>query len=94
VTIAGLTATNQNVISLTEAQGFANSASDGLMGMAFESIANSKSSPYFFTLVNEGKVSPTEFSFYVSCFENSVTRSRSISEADCAIAGACEVGHR
>lgn len=68
VTIAGLTATRQNVISLTQAEGFANSASDGLMGMAFQSIANSKSSPYFFTLVDQGKVSPSEFSFYVSRF--------------------------
>ncbi|EGP88013.1 unnamed protein product [Zymoseptoria tritici ST99CH_1A5] len=65
VTIAGLTATRQNVISLTQAEGFANSASDGLMGMAFQSIANSKSSPYFFTLVDQGKVSPSEFSFYL-----------------------------
>jgi hypothetical protein len=65
VTVAGLTATNQNVISLTQAEGFSNSASDGLMGMAFQSIANSKSSPYFFTLINQGKVSPKEFSFYL-----------------------------
>lgn len=42
LTVAGLTATNQNVISLTQAEGFANSASDGLVGMAFPAIANSK----------------------------------------------------
>jgi hypothetical protein len=65
ITIAGLTATNQNVISLTNATGFANSASDGLMGMAFPSIANSKTLPYFFNLINQGKVNPSEFSFYL-----------------------------
>lgn len=65
VTIAGLTATHQNVISLTQATGFSNSASDGLMGMAFESIANSKQPPYFLTLINEKKVSNPEFSFYL-----------------------------
>lgn len=42
LTVAGLTATNQNIISLTDSQGFANSASDGLVGMAFPAIANSK----------------------------------------------------
>jgi hypothetical protein len=65
VTIAGLTATNQNIISLTNATGFSNTAADGLMGMAFPAISNSKSSPFFFTLINQGKVSPTEFSFYL-----------------------------
>jgi hypothetical protein len=35
------------------------------MGMAFESIANSKQPPYFLTLINEGKVSNPEFSFYL-----------------------------
>lgn len=35
------------------------------MGMAFPSIANSKQLPYFFTLISQGKVSPTEFSFYL-----------------------------
>lgn len=42
LTVAGLTATNQNIISLTDSEGFANSASDGLVGMAFPAIANSK----------------------------------------------------
>lgn len=65
VTIAGLTANHQNVISLTQAQGFSGTGSDSLMGMAFQSIANSKSSPYFFTLVNQGKCSPSEFAFYL-----------------------------
>ena len=65
VTVAGLTATHQNIISLTTAQGFSGTGSDSLMGMAFQSIANSKQPPFFFTLINEKKVSPTEFSFYL-----------------------------
>ncbi|KAF2214563.1 hypothetical protein CERZMDRAFT_82538 [Cercospora zeae-maydis SCOH1-5] len=65
VTVAGLTATHQNIISLTQAQGFSGTGSDSLMGMAFQSIANSQQPPFFFTLINEGKVSPTEFSFYL-----------------------------
>jgi len=65
VTVAGLTATHQNVISLTTATGFSGSGADGLMGMAFPSIANSKQLPFFFNLINQGKVNPTEFSFYL-----------------------------
>jgi len=65
VTIAGLTAKNQNIVSLTNATGFANSDSDGLMGMAFPRIASSKTTPYFFNLIYQGKVNPTEFSFYL-----------------------------
>jgi len=65
VTIAGLTANHQNVISLTTATGFSTSSSDGLMGMAFPAIASSKQLPYFFTLISQGKVNPTEFSFYL-----------------------------
>ncbi|KXT11479.1 hypothetical protein AC579_2420 [Pseudocercospora musae] len=65
VTVAGLTATHQNIISLTQAQGFSGTGSDSLMGMAFQSIANSKQPPFFFTLVNQKKVNPTEFSFYL-----------------------------
>lgn len=65
VTVAGLTAQHQNVISLTTATGFSGSAAEGLMGMAFQSIANSKQPPFFFNLINQGKVNPTEFSFYL-----------------------------
>lgn len=65
VTVAGLTATHQNIISLTQAQGFSGTGSDSLMGMAFQSIANSKQPPFFFTLIDQKKVNPTEFSFYL-----------------------------
>lgn len=65
VTIAGLTANHQNVISLTSAQGFSSLGSDSLMGMGFQSIAQSKQSPYWMTLYKQGKLNPSEFSFYL-----------------------------
>lgn len=65
VTIAGLTATRQNVISLTQAVGFDTSDSNSLMGMAFQEIAESGQPPYFKTLIDQGQVSTPEFSFYL-----------------------------
>ncbi|KAK4502804.1 hypothetical protein PRZ48_006230 [Zasmidium cellare] len=65
LTVAGLTAQKQNIVSLTQAAGFNTSDADGLLGLAFPSIAASKSTPYFFNLVNQGTVNPTEFSFYL-----------------------------
>lgn len=35
------------------------------MGMGFQSIAQSKQSPFWMTLLNQGKLSPSEFSFYL-----------------------------
>ena len=63
VTVAGLTATHQNVVSLTQAQGFSSSDSDGLMGFGFQSIANSGQPPFFQNLVYQKKVSKDEFAF-------------------------------
>ncbi|KAG8959637.1 Type I transmembrane sorting receptor [Tulasnella sp. 425] len=38
----------------------------GLMGLAFESIAQTKATPWFFTLANNGKLASNLFSFYLS----------------------------
>nr|POF02597.1 aspartic protease [Quercus suber] len=65
VTVAGKKATGQNVISLSQAAGFSNSDSNSLMGMGFQSIAQSKQPPYFKTLIDQGQVSTPEFSFYL-----------------------------
>lgn len=65
VTVAGLQATHQNIISLTQASGFNTSDSNSLMGMGFQSIAASGQPPYFKTLIDEGVVSTHEFSFYL-----------------------------
>ena len=65
VTIAGLTAKGQSIVSLTTASGFSGSASDSLMGMGFQSIAQSGQPPFFQTLVNQGQVANPEFAFYL-----------------------------
>ena len=66
VSLAGLVATGQAVVAATQySDGFAiaNSPPDGLLGMAFESIANTASPPVFQTLVSEGKTTQSVFGF-------------------------------
>lgn len=66
VSLGGLVATNQAVVAAAQySEGFAidNSPPDGLLGMAFESIANTRSSPVFQTLVSQGKVTSPVFGF-------------------------------
>lgn len=64
VSLAGLVATNQAVVAATQySDGFAiaNSPPDGLLGLAFESIANTGSPPVFQTLVTERKTTQSVF---------------------------------
>ncbi len=56
VSVAGLTATNQGLISLTSATGFDTSASDGLLGMGFTSLSSSGSTTFFENLMAQGQV--------------------------------------
>ena len=65
VTVAGLTADHQNVISLTSAQGFNESNSHSILGMGFSTTAHSKQPTYFESLVSQGKVKTQEFAFYL-----------------------------
>lgn len=65
VTVSGLTAAHQNVISLTQATGFSGSDASSLMGMAFSSIAQSRKPTYFETLMAQNIVTTPEFSFYL-----------------------------
>ncbi|KAK5173239.1 uncharacterized protein LTR77_001920 [Saxophila tyrrhenica] len=65
ITVAGLTAKRQNVISLTNAQGFSTSASSSLMGLAFSTIAKSGQPTYFENLIEQSVVSKNEFAFYL-----------------------------
>ncbi|KAK5123298.1 hypothetical protein LTR85_002728 [Meristemomyces frigidus] len=65
VTVAGLTAKHQNVISLTQAAGFSSSNANSLMGMGFQAIAASGQPPYFKTLIDQKQVTTQEFSFYL-----------------------------
>ncbi|THH07178.1 hypothetical protein EW145_g3565 [Phellinidium pouzarii] len=66
VSIAGLTATGQAVVAASQySSGFALDVSppDGLMGMAFQSISNSDSSPVFQTFVTQGQTTSSVFGF-------------------------------
>ncbi|CAD6573198.1 MAG: hypothetical protein ASARMPRED_005930 [Alectoria sarmentosa] len=65
ISVAGLTATDQGLISLTQASGFNTSASDGLLGMGFTSIAASGFTTFFENLMIQQKVAAPEFSFYL-----------------------------
>ena len=57
INVAGLTATDQGIISLTQTSGFNTSNSDGLLGMGFTSIAASGSTTFFENLMAQDKVS-------------------------------------
>lgn len=66
MSLAGLVATGQAVVAATQySDGFAlaNSPPDGLLGLAFESIANTGSSPVFQTLVTQGATTESVFGF-------------------------------
>ncbi|CAD6572751.1 MAG: hypothetical protein ASARMPREDX12_005429 [Alectoria sarmentosa] len=65
ISVAGLTATDQGLISLTQASGFNTSDSDGLLGMGFTSIAASGFTTFFENLMIQQKVAAPEFSFYL-----------------------------
>ncbi|KAI0124788.1 aspartyl protease [Xylariales sp. AK1849] len=65
LTIAGLTAQNQTLISVTTAAGFTTVNADGLCGMAFSSIAQDNGTTFFENLVAQGSVETDEFSFYL-----------------------------
>lgn len=65
VTVAGLSAANQGLVSLTSSAGFSTTPPDGLVGMGFPSIANSGFTPFFVTLINQGAVKAKEFAFYL-----------------------------
>ncbi|GAA5937012.1 uncharacterized protein JCM15063_000127 [Sporobolomyces koalae] len=64
VVIAGLTASKQVFgAASTLSSSFASSPEDGLGGMAFQSISQLQTSPFFQTLVSQGKVASPVFSF-------------------------------
>ena len=56
INVAGLTATDQGFISLTQTTGFNTSESDGLLGMGFSFIAASGYTTFFENLMAQGKV--------------------------------------
>lgn len=70
INVAGLTATDQGFISLTQTTGFNTSQSDGLLGMGFSSIAASGFTTFFENLILQGKVASPEFSFHLGRFSS------------------------
>ena len=65
LTVAGLTATGQGIVSLTTAEGFSGQPSDSLLGMGFSTIAQSGFPTFFENLIAQNQVTTPEFSFYL-----------------------------
>ncbi|KIP07605.1 hypothetical protein PHLGIDRAFT_511640 [Phlebiopsis gigantea 11061_1 CR5-6] len=64
VTVAGLTATKQTFSPVTTlSSSFAGDPIDGILGLAFPAISNLNASPFFNTLIAQGKVSAGVFGF-------------------------------
>lgn len=66
VSVAGLTVTNQTFAVANETSSiFESAAADGIMGMAFQSIAADKGATFFENLVKAGALASNVFSFYL-----------------------------
>ncbi|GAA5848382.1 hypothetical protein JCM5353_004881 [Sporobolomyces roseus] len=64
VNVAGLVATGQTFgAASTLSSSFASSPEDGLLGLGFQSLSQLQTSPYFQTLISQGKVASPQFSF-------------------------------
>ena len=66
VVVAGLRVRNQGLLSITEATGFEESASDGILGMGFSALSASGETTVFENLVTQGQVGRLLLLF-VSC---------------------------
>lgn len=65
--VGGITVANQVFgISESEAAFMAHMAADGILGLAFQSIASDNVVPVFDNMVNQGLVSQQIFSVYLS----------------------------
>lgn len=65
MTVAGLTSANQTFFAVTSAYGFEAIDADGIIGMAFTSIAQDNGTTFFESLVAAGTVDTDEFGFYM-----------------------------
>ncbi|EKM60385.1 uncharacterized protein PHACADRAFT_246265 [Phanerochaete carnosa HHB-10118-sp] len=64
VTVAGLIATSQYFSPVTTLSSeFQGDPADGILGLAFPAISNLQQDPVFNTLIDQGKVSASEFAF-------------------------------
>ncbi|KAG8898043.1 Type I transmembrane sorting receptor [Tulasnella sp. 403] len=67
VTVAGLTFENQTFGAVTaESDSFKSSPMAGLMGLAFEGLAQTKATPWFIHLAEQGALESNVFSFYLA----------------------------
>lgn len=64
VTVAGLTSPNQTFFAVTSAVGFTALDADGIIGMAFSSIAQDNGTTFFENLMAAGTVDANEFGVY------------------------------
>lgn len=65
MTVAGLTSPNQTFFAVTGAYGFEAIDADGIIGMAFTSIAQDGGTTFFENLIADGTVETDEFGFYM-----------------------------
>ncbi|KAJ7171323.1 acid protease [Mycena filopes] len=67
VTVAGVTATNQIFSAVTTlSASFADDPIDGILGLAFPSLAALNGNPFFTTANSEGTVDANQFAFYLA----------------------------
>ncbi|KAG8973498.1 Type I transmembrane sorting receptor [Tulasnella sp. 425] len=66
IAVGSLSVTSQPFAVITGSTGNFDGPNSGLMGLAFESIAQTKATPWFFNLANSGKLASNLFSFYLS----------------------------
>ena len=66
VNVAGITARNQGVGYATSVSSTTGATFDGLVGMAYSSIATTNTNTFFTTLINQGAVNSPVFSFALS----------------------------
>lgn len=65
MTVAGLTSPNQTFFAATNAVGFIELDADGIIGMAFSSIAQDNGTTFFENLMADGSVDVNEFGVYL-----------------------------
>ncbi|CAN8104254.1 unnamed protein product [Discula destructiva] len=65
VTVAGLTSANQTLFAVTSAVGFEELDAQGIIGMAFSTIAQDNGTTFFESLIAAGSVDANEFGVYL-----------------------------
>uniref|UniRef100_A0A170WZC2 Cathepsin d (Lysosomal aspartyl protease) n=1 Tax=Triatoma infestans TaxID=30076 RepID=A0A170WZC2_TRIIF len=64
LTLAGLEIQNQTFVEATQVEGFDVAEFDGLLGLAFPSIAKKHARPPFFNMIKQGLLDKPVFSVY------------------------------